>query len=449
MKSFRCFRELVKTEAVDIPTLIGAASCFAKFSTFFLPGKMAQQQTLPARHRLSVHGNEKRRYVDVARAALRAILGAAVLFCGTPAQAQLFVLHSFGGTPDDGSEPYRTLVANAGVLYGITVSGGAYGSGAAFRIGIDGAGFSVLRSFSYTDSLIGYSPSDRLVYTDGMLYGVNRFGGQYGAGTAYRMNTNGGDIALLHAFSGPDGKFPRGGPVIIGNEFYGMTWFGGGTRNNGTIFKTGLDGSSYAVLHFFNGRGGANPVNMLLADGNVLYGMTHSGGALLGGTVFRVNSDGTGYTILHNFAGGADDGATPYDGLVLSGNTLFGMTYVGGANDLGAIFRIGADGTGFSLLHSFSGTADGEYPYGSLTVVGEWLYGMTYSGGSTGQGTIFRIRPDGTGFSVVQEFSGANGSGPVGTLIYENGILYGVTGMGGDHNLGVVFALTLPAPPCQ
>jgi uncharacterized repeat protein (TIGR03803 family) len=167
------------------------------------------------------------------------------------------------------------------------------------------------------------------------------------------------------------------------------------------------------------------------------------------GAIFRINADGTGYTILHNFAGGAADGAIPYDGLALSGNTLFGMTQVGGAYDLGTIFRIGSDGTGFSLLHSFSGTTDGEYPYGSLTLVGDWLYGMAFSGGSFNQGVVFRIRPDGSGFLVVHEFSGANGAGPVGTLIHENGVLYGVTSAGGDHNLGTVFALTLPAPPCQ
>lgn len=415
----------VTTSEAPVPPLTGAASAFINKNLFSFWRCVA------------------------ARTAFLAVVGASMLFCGTPVRAELFVLHSFAGAPNDGQEPHRMLVANGGVLYGVTLGGGVYEAGTAYRIGIDGSGFSILRSFANTEPPIGLGPSDRLVHVDGLLYGINKFGGTYGSGTVYRMNTNGGEAALLHAFSGPDGKFPRGGPVVIGNTLYGMTWFGGGTRNQGTIFKTNLDGSGFKVLRVFRGNDGAMPVNALLADGNVLYGMTLGGGAYLQGTVFRMNSDGTGYAALHHFAGGSADGAAPYDGLALSSGSLFGMTSAGGAQNLGTVFRVGTDGAGFSVLHSFSGLTDGEYPYGSLTVVGDWLYGMTTSGGSFSKGTIFRIRPDGTGYSVVHEFSGANGHLPVGTLIYENGILYGVTGLGGDHNMGTVFALTLPAPPCQ
>jgi uncharacterized repeat protein (TIGR03803 family) len=61
--------------------------------------------------------------------------------------------------------------------------------------------------------------------------------------------------------------------------------------------------------------------------------------------------------ILHSFTGGASDGANPYGSLVLLGSSLYGMTPNGGAPDLGTVFKIHTDGTGFALLHVFTGGA--------------------------------------------------------------------------------------------
>src|SRR5947209_7436067 len=88
-------------------------------------------------------------------------------------------------------------------------------------------------------------------------------------------------------------------------------------------------------------------------------------------------------TILHNFAGGSDDGGNPSGSLTLSGTKLYGMTAGGGSNNGGTVFSMNIDGSGFALLHSFSG---GAY-YGSLTLSGSVLYGMTST-------TIFAINID-------------------------------------------------------
>src|SRR5690242_6582980 len=71
-------------------------------------------------------------------------------------------------------------------------------------------------------------------------------------------------------------------------------------------------------------------------------------------------------TVLHTFAGGAADGAFPGAGApALLGPTLYGMTTAGGADDLGTVYKFGADGTGFSLLHSFQPAPnDGALPQG-------------------------------------------------------------------------------------
>jgi len=70
-----------------------------------------------------------------------------------------------------------------------------------------------------------------------------------------------------------------------------------------------------------------------------LYGTTPYGGASGGGTVFAINTDGTGFRNLHSFTGGSD-GANPFAGLILSGNTLYGTASSGGSSGSGTVFSI-------------------------------------------------------------------------------------------------------------
>lgn len=108
------------------------------------------------------------------------------------------------------------------------------------------------------------------------------------------------------------------------------------------------------------------------------------------------------YSILHTF-GASGDGAHPLGALTLSGSTLFGMTSDGGTNDRGVLFKIGTDGSGYQLLHSFLGyTLDGSDPEGSLTLSNSTLYGMTSTGGTNNPGgTVFSIKTDGTGYQML------------------------------------------------
>jgi uncharacterized repeat protein (TIGR03803 family) len=131
--------------------------------------------------------------------------------------------------------------------------------------------------------------------------------------------------------------------------------------------------------------------------------MTLLGGDKNSGTVFKMNTDGTGFSLLHEFAGGGSDGANPYYGsLTLSGSTLYGMTYAGGDKNSGTVFKMNTDGTGFSLLHEFAGGVhDGRSPYGSLTLDGATLYGMTLYGGSSDLGTVFSIAVPEPGISAL------------------------------------------------
>jgi len=72
-------------------------------------------------------------------------------------------------------------------------------------------------------------------------------------------------------------------------------------RGAGTGFKINTDGTGFTNLHSFNGNDGADPVAGLMLSGNTLYGTAAYGGIWGNGTVFKVNTDATGFTMLHSF----------------------------------------------------------------------------------------------------------------------------------------------------
>jgi uncharacterized repeat protein (TIGR03803 family) len=152
---------------------------------------------------------------------------------------------------------------------------------------------------------------------------------------------------------------------------------------------------------------------------------------------------------------GNDWGTYPFSadaGLVLSGSTLYGTSAHGTGDGGGSntVFKVDTNGAGFTTLHVFNST-DGGNPRGDLLLSGNTLYGVTYSGGGAGMGTIFSLNTDGTGFTNLYSFSGSDGANPCGSLVLSGGTLYGTTSAGGGSGQGVVFALALapavsPAP---
>jgi uncharacterized repeat protein (TIGR03803 family) len=249
---------------------------------------------------------------------------------------------------------------------------------------------------------------------------------------------------------------------------YGVTGYGGdGTLGggNGVVFKVNTDGTAYAILHTFTGGsdGGEASGNLLLSSGT-LYGVTTSYG-YGSGTVFKLNSDGSGFTTLYSFTprdisvrpGTNGDGAFPYSGLVLSGNTLYGTTYGGGSSGYGTLFAVNTDGTGFRTLHNFTAVVgvdaygnpingDGAEPLSQLVLSGNTLYGTASHGGSSGAGTVFKINTDGTGFKVVYGFTGKIDGAELAErhtgLVLSGSTLYGTaTGRGGAGN-GTVFSIS-------
>src|SRR5205807_3504805 len=118
-----------------------------------------------------------------------------------------------------------------------------------------------------------------------------------------------------------------------------------GSSARGTLFKINTNGTGFAMVHsfteisgpYYTNSDGANPYGGLILSGNTLYGTAQYGGNSSEGTVFKVNTNGTGFTTLHHFtalSGFPDyansDGAESQAGLILEGNTLYGTGFVGG-----------------------------------------------------------------------------------------------------------------------
>ncbi|HAO79460.1 MAG TPA: hypothetical protein DCQ92_10895 [Verrucomicrobia subdivision 3 bacterium] len=192
----------------------------------------------------------------------------------------------------------------------------------------------------------------------------------------------------------------------------------------------------------------------MILSGNTLYGTAASGGNSGKGTVFTVNTNGTGFTNLHSFTAVLNstnsDGANPHGGLILSGNTLYGTAFYGGSSGYGTVFAVHTNGTGFTNLYGFTGGSDGSQPYAGLISSGNTLYGTAAYGGSSGNGTVFAVNADGTGFTSLYSFTTLNnstnsdGANPLGGLILLGNTLYGTAAYGGSSGNGTVFSLFIP-----
>jgi uncharacterized repeat protein (TIGR03803 family) len=372
--------------------------------------------------------------------------------------AQYRTIQSFGVAGAVGQNPYAGVVSGTdGALYGTTSGGGSNSAGTVYRVNKDGSGYATLHAF-LTNGVDGQSRGALIQASDGALYGMTVRGGTNGAGTVYKLNVDGSGYRLLHVFGSVarDGGNPEAG-LIEGHDggLYGTT-FWGGSNGVGTVFRLSKDGNSYGVLYHFGrtASDGANPDTAVVqgADG-ALYGTTFFGGTNDAGTVFRLNTNGGSYGVLRTFTKSAGDGQNPYAALMQASNgALYGTTYNGGASNVGTVFMLSTDGGGYSILHSFNSFAgDAQRPRGALLEGKDGLlYGTTYSGGSNGVGAIFKLAQAGANYSIWRGFlsSGGDGQNPRGGLVLgSDGAFYGTTSAGGQSGVGTVFQIYPPETP--
>jgi uncharacterized repeat protein (TIGR03803 family) len=322
-------------------------------------------------------------------------------------------------------------------LYGST--GDADGAvGIIFRMNKDGSDFTTLYQAGTKFPLLEGS--------DGALYAV--LAGEWDPDGFYIGHT----ISQLSKEGGankPLASVACNGGLIEGTDhaLYGV---GPHTNGLGIVFKVGMDGSNFEVLHeFTGGAGGEEPQGRLLksSDG-ALYGTTRRGGVENFGTVFKLNEDGSGFQVIY----GEDKLFWPQGDLVEDDDgMLYGTASGGGGDGVGMIFQVQRDGSQFRMLWAFSHTVgDGRYPAPGLTVGPDRaVYGAATTGGGHESGMLFKFTLGIERFEVLHHFGGlfADGREPSGLpVLGRDGLLYGMTGRGGDQDLGTVYRASSELP---
>jgi uncharacterized repeat protein (TIGR03803 family) len=339
-------------------------------------------------------------------------------------------LFDFNGI--SGSKAYGDLISDGDYFYGTTTVGGSNDKGVIFKIKSDGTDYQKLYNF---DEVHGAKPYDGLQLIGSELFGVTLYGGTNNGGIIFKIDTNGSNYSVLKDFSNSnDGAQPNASLYFDGTFLYGTTYSGGTGGGGGTIFKLNLDGTGFTVIHNFNGSNtsnGAQPQAQLLSDGTYLYGVTFNGGTNNKGVLYKIKPDGTNFLKLYDFVGTNNTNNVEPSEPILHEGYLYGCTFLGGANELGTLYKIATDGSDFSVLHDFD-TPTGAKPHCKLTLAGDYLYGTTTTGGLSGGGMIFKIKPDGTDYSSIFEFVTESGYSCWSSLLYKGSYLYGITSSGGD-----------------
>jgi uncharacterized repeat protein (TIGR03803 family) len=389
------------------------------------------------------------------------------------AQAQKFkVLHLFtGGT--DGGQPYAGLTLDsAGNLYGAAFGGGIPGCldgcGTVFQLTPSAGGWSESVLYEFPGGTDGANPRASLTFDRaGNLYGTTLDGGTVGCGTsngvAFELSPGSGNWTetVLYSFGGEGGCNPIAALTFdkAGNLY--STFPNSGTYGAGIAYELtqSAGGWDEKILYSFDGWEPGAPVIVDTA-GN-LYSTTPIGGSGHGGTVWELMHGSWKEKTLYAFTG--PGGANPAASLAFdkAGN-LYGQTESGGKYGRGVVFKLAPGAKGRwkdTVLYSFKGGLDGEYPISSVPVFDRAgnIYGTTTQGGGTGCGgkgcgIAFKLTRGASGKwreTVLHRFNDNDGRWPYyGVAIDNTGNLYGTTAFGGNagcfdnYGCGVVFEIT-------
>lgn len=395
-----------------------------------------------------------------------ALLSVATLWGSGTRAATVEVIYSFAGE-DDGEYADTDVAVDAeGNLYGTSVLGGEFGGGTVWRLAPVGGGWVHTVLYSFTGGADGGEPYKGVTLDKaGNLYGTAVTGGsgscEGGCGVTYKLTKSGDSWtqSVIHAFTGGNDGSGPGSRVAVDQRgnVYGTTPTGG-ANGLGTVYalhRKANGGWALRVIHTFTGGsdGSSGSAGKLLLRGGHIYGAATTGGTNGAGTIFELTPTPTGewdFKTLYGFQG-APDGVFPYGAPVFDAQgNLYGTTYYGGTDGLGAVYKLAPNGTGGwneTVLYSFKSGSDGNSSISNLVFDAEGnLYGTTSEGG-LGSGTIFELTPQQNGTwieSIPHRFEGSpDGAFPYAGMVRRGaGAFFGATVHGGDDGEGAIYRFT-------
>ncbi len=327
--------------------------------------------------------------------------------------------------------PSSNLAQPLEKMWGVTSAGGESGLGAVYSANVDATGLAAKGGFP---GIKGNSPQyvKLIEMSDGALYGTTLAGGVYTKGIIFRYFPESGVYEALVDFDGvTKGSYPYGSLVSGGNgKLYGVT-SEGGINGQGVFFEFDPATKTFTKRHDFDGPTGANPFGdpVLGATGS-LYGVTQKGGASNNGTIYEYNIATA--TLIKKKDMVTSTGTMPFGGLVsISSDKLLGMANEGGAANMGTLYEYDRLSNSITKRVDFSGP-NGKSPLSQLLVASSGLvYGMTFGGGSSDEGTLFEYNTATFTLTKKIDFAGSTGIRPYGGLMQaSNGKLYGCTEQG-------------------
>jgi autotransporter passenger strand-loop-strand repeat protein/uncharacterized repeat protein (TIGR03803 family) len=357
----------------------------------------------------------------------------------------LTTLVSFDGT--NGAEPFSGLTADAsGDLFGTTAYGGANGYGTVYEI-VNGQ----LTTLAYFDSTDAYSNSSLITDAAGDLFGTTQDSGSE-SGVVFEIAKTASGYGPLTTLASLTSTYGSYGALVsdAAGDLFGTT-AGGGAYGNGTVFEIAKTSSGYGSLNTlvsFDSADGEGVFTGLVMDAaGDLFAITNQATDNGAGTIYEIAKTGSTYSstpiTIASFASG-----NPVNVILDTSGDLFGLTESGGASGDGTVFEIAKTGSSYGspvTLATFDG-ANGYGPLGGLVMdaAGD-LFGTTQSGGAHGDGTVFEIAKTGSTYgplTTLYSFDYTDGESPVGTLTFDAaGDLYGTTTYGGADGYGTVFEI--------
>jgi uncharacterized repeat protein (TIGR03803 family) len=337
----------------------------------------------------------------------------------------------------NGSRPRGTLILYNGKLYGVTQFGGENSVGVIFEY--DPSANIYTKKIDFEVTTKGRSPSCSLTLSGGKFYGTTLDGGANDLGVIYEWDPSNNTFTKKIDF---DNYFDTGGNpsfslTQFGGKFYGVA--GGGANNKGVIFEWDLISNTYIKKLDIDDSRGYVSLGSFIIYGGKLYGMAlgvHDYG--WHGGIFEWNPITNIYTKKFDFDD--ENGCSPAGYLTLNDGKFYGMTYLGGTNNMGVLFEWDPLTNIYTKKIDFAGASNGKNPEGPLTLSSGKFYGMTYFGGVNDNGVIFEWDPNNNVFNKKRDFDAVSGGGyPNGSLTYNDGKFYGMSLIGGIKNHGVIF----------
>ena len=304
--------------------------------------------------------------------------------------------------PANGYHPKGAPVrASDGKIYTITLDGGINSLGAIVVQEDETRDHPPTNLLSLNNSPGGGSPCGTFIQaSDGLMYGLARFGGSFGLGVALQLDPKTDKVKVMDEFDWVNGARPL-------NDF---------TEYNGRLYCTTSLGGPDDRLGNDPAVGAVSSLDM---------------------KTFKLRKEARFEVV----SGKAPDGGFPYSKLVLApNNKLYGTTQRGGKNDLGVIFEFDPASRKIKAVYHFDPNS-GYRPIGSMAL-GEdgWMYGMAQKGGKNRKGTIYKFNYNTKEFGVIASFGGRiSGKNVQSALLYNNGILYGTSFEGGRYRMGTIF----------